>query len=62
MHWNMIFPVLSKNIAFLFPKNMILFLRQKMKDHLSEKRGIDVFYILGKDGIYFSCKFDIILL
>ena len=26
MHWNMIFLVLSRNMVFLFPKNMILLL------------------------------------
>ena len=29
--------VLSRNMVFLFPKNMILFFIQKMKDHLFEK-------------------------
>ena len=35
--WNMIFLVLSGNMIFLFPENMILHLRRKMKDDLSEK-------------------------
>ena len=37
LHWNMIFLVLSGKMVFLFPKNMILFFRRKMKDDLSQK-------------------------
>ena len=36
-NWNIIFLVLSGNIIFLFPENMILHLRRKMKDDLSQK-------------------------
>ena len=37
-HWNMIFlVVLSGKMIFLFPENMILFFRRKMKDDLSQK-------------------------
>ena len=36
-HWNMIFLVLSGKMIFLFPENMILFFRQKMKDDLSQE-------------------------
>ena len=54
--------VLSRNIVFLFPKNMILFSYRKWKIIFLKKRGINTFYIFGKDGIYFSYKYDIILL
>ena len=33
----MIFLVLSGKMIFLFPENMVLFFRQKMKDDLSKK-------------------------
>ena len=33
----MIFLVLSGNMIFLLPENMILFFRRKMKDDLSQK-------------------------
>ena len=36
--WNMIFLVLSGKIIYLFPKNMILHLRQNMKADLSQKK------------------------
>ena len=36
-HWNMIFLVSSGNMIFLFPKNLILLFRRKMKDDLSQK-------------------------
>ena len=35
--WNIIFVVLSGKVTFLFPENMILPLRRKMKDDLSQK-------------------------
>ena len=35
--WNMIFLVLSVKMIFLFPENIILFFRRKMKDDLSKK-------------------------
>ena len=35
--WNMIFLVLSGKIILLFPENMILPLRRKIKDDLSQK-------------------------
>ena len=37
LHWNMIFLVLSGKMMFLFPENIILFFRQKIKDDLSQK-------------------------
>ena len=44
----MIFLVLSGKIMFLFPKNMILHLRRKMKDHLCQNntRKYDIFFKL----------------
>ena len=38
LHWNMIFLVSSGKMIFLFPENMILFFRRKMKDDLSQKK------------------------
>ena len=35
LRWNMIFLVLSGKMIFLFPENMILHVRRKMKDDLS---------------------------
>ena len=35
LRWNMIFLVLSGKMIFLFSENMILHVRQKMKDDLS---------------------------
>ena len=37
MHGSIIFLVLSGKAIFLFPENMILFFRLKMKDHISQK-------------------------
>ena len=54
LHWNMIFLVLSRKTIFLFPKNMTLFVRQKMKDDLSQKKlrgNIRYFFqMFWKDG------------
>ena len=49
----MIFLVLSGKMRFLFPENMILFLRRKRKDDLSQKNAwkYDVFSSIWKDGI-----------
>ena len=46
LRWNMIFLVLSGKMIFLFPENMILPLRRKMKDDLSHKntRKYDIFF------------------
>ena len=40
--WNMIFLVLSGKMIFLFPENMILFSRRKMKYHLSQKKYMEI--------------------
>ena len=79
----MIFLVSSGKMIFLFPENMILFFRRKMKDDLSQKKYMEIWYILQmfrkdglskkialeydlsyimrKDGISFSRKYDIFL-
>ena len=50
-HWNVIFLVaLSGKMILHFPKNMILFFRQKMKDDLSQKENT------WKYGIFFKCS------
>ena len=50
----MIFLVLSGKMIFLFPENMILHLRQKMKDDLSQKnkRKYDIFFKLSKKVVF----------
>ena len=51
----MIFLVLSGKMIFLFPENMILFFRQKMKDDLSRKKYMEIWYFLQmfwKDGLF----------
>ena len=53
--WNMIFVVLSRKMIFLFPKNMILHVRRKMKDDLSQKKYTEIWYFLQtfwKDGLF----------
>ena len=48
-HWNMIFFVLSGRMIFVFPENMILFIRRKIKD--------DLFQIYTwKYYIFFKCS------
>ena len=50
----MIFLVLSGKIMFLFPENMILHLRRKMKDDLSQKntRKYDIFLNLSEKMVF----------
>ena len=50
----MIFLVLSGKIMFLFPENMILHLRKKMKDDLSQKntRKYDIFIKLSEKMVF----------
>ena len=45
-HWNMVFVVLSGKMIFLFPENMILLFRRKMKDDLSQKKYMEIRYFL----------------
>ena len=50
----MIFIVLSGNIIFLFPENIILFFRRKMKNDLSQKNT-------WKYDTFFKCSEKIFL-
>ena len=52
--WNMIFLVLSGKMIFLFPENMILHLRRKMKDDLSQKntRKYDIFFKVSEKMVF----------
>ena len=54
LRWNMIFLVLSGKMIFLFPENMILHLRRKMKDDLSQKntRKYDIFFKLSEKMLF----------
>ena len=54
LHWNMIFLLLSRKIKFLFPENMMLYLRRKMKDDLSQKntRKYDIFFKLSEKMVF----------
>ena len=54
LHWKMIFLVLSGKMIFLFPENMILHLRRKMKDDLSQKntRKYDIFFKLSEKMVF----------
>ena len=50
----MIFLVLLGKIMFLFPENMILYLRRNMKDDLSQKntRKYDIFFKLSEKMVF----------
>ena len=64
-HWNVIFLVLSGKIVFLFPENMILPLRRKMKDNLSQKntRKYDIFFKHSEKMIFLiGLRWDMIFL
>ena len=53
-HWNLIFLVLSGSMIFIFPENMILFFRRKMKDDLKKKKYMEIWCFLQmfwKDGL-----------
>ena len=55
LRWNMIFLVWPGRMIFLFLENMILPLRQKMKDNLSQKKYTEIWYFLQtfwKDGLF----------
>ena len=52
--WNIVFLVSSGKTIFLYPENMILFFRRKMKDDVSQKEYMEVWYvfqIFWKDGL-----------
>ena len=46
LRWNIIFLALSRKMILLFPENMILALRRKMKDDISQKNTwkFDIFF------------------
>ena len=48
-HWNMIFLVLLGKMIFLFPDNLILLFRWKMKDDLSQRNT-------GKYDLFCKCS------
>ena len=53
-HWNMIFLASSGKMILFFPENKILFFKQKMKDDLSQKKYLEIWYVLQmfrKDGL-----------
>ena len=54
LRWNMIFLVLSGKMIFLLPENMILYLRRKMKDDLSQKntKKYDIFFKLSEKMVF----------
>ena len=55
LRWNMIFLALFGKIIFLFPENMILHLRRKMKDDLSQKKYTEIWYFFQtfwKDSLF----------
>ena len=53
--WNMIFLVLPGKMIFLFPKNMILHVRRKMKG----PRQHMIFLVLSGKMVFFSRKHDL---
>ena len=55
-HWSMIFLVILRKMAFLFPENMILFLGRKIKDDLSGKKNT------WKYDILFKCPEEMVFL
>ena len=55
LHRSMIFLASSEKMIFLFPENMILFLRRKMKGDLSQKNT-------WKYDIFFKCSGKIVSL
>ena len=54
LHWNIICFVLPGKMIFLFPENMIWFLRQKMKDDLSKKSTwkYDIFFKYSEKMVF----------
>ena len=54
LRWNMIFLVLSGDMIFLFPENMILELGRKMKDDLSQKntQKYNIFFKLFEKMVF----------
>ena len=54
LHWNMIFLILSGKMIFLFPENIILFFRRKIKDDISQKntRKYDIFFKCSEKMVF----------
>ena len=54
LHWNMILLVLLGKMIFLFPEHLILHLRRKMKDDLSQKntRKYNIFFKLSENMVF----------
>ena len=52
--WNMIFLVLSGKMIFVFPENMILPLRRKIKDDLSQKNTRKYIFFKCSERMVFS--------
>ena len=54
--WSMIFLILSGKMIFLFPENMILPPRRKMKDDISQKKTKKKTTTTWKHDIFFKCS------
>ena len=52
LRWNMIFLVLSGKMIFFFPENMILHVRQKMKDTRKYTRKYDIFFKPSENMVF----------
>ena len=59
LYWNMISLVLSGEMIFLFPKNMILQLGREMKDDLSQKntQKYNIFFKLSEKMVFSKRSF-----
>ena len=53
-NWNMIFLVSTGKMAFLFPKNMILFFRDGKWNDLSQKKYMEIWFFLQ---MFWKCGF-----
>ena len=66
LHWNMIFLALSGKMIFLFPKNLMLLFRQKVKDDFSQKKKkkekYEFLQRLQKDSLSKQWRWNMILL
>ena len=54
LRWNMILLILSGKMIFLFPENIILFFRRKIKDDISQKntRKYDIFFKCSEKMVF----------
>ena len=46
LHLSMIFLVFSEKVLFLFAENIMLFFRQKMKGHISQKKYMEILFFI----------------